>query len=110
MGSENSKPDHVSDAAWERVQEIRMNKIAEKETEIKELNEQKTASILLLTSNVVDYCSKCHDVPGILMLLPSYRKECADARSAVLKDITGMMSNAASEDAARRVINSVKNM
>jgi len=111
MGSENSKPDYVSDAAWERIQAIPITKIPEKETEIKEVDNQKVASVdyvVRLTSDVADYYSKCHDIPSILMLFPGYRKECAAARAAVLKDMTVLIDNAISDETGSQVIATVK--
>lgn len=47
--------------------------------------------MLTFNSHIAEYCSSCHDVPKILMLLPSYRERCFRARYQVLHDVTNLI-------------------
>lgn len=41
-----------------------------------------------LEADFLVYCSACHDVPKIMMVFPSYRKDCAEARKKLLVNAT----------------------
>lgn len=90
MGAQNTKPMNISDAAWERVQNRKLDMIAEAE-------KKKAEDMANVASSFADYCSACNDVPKLLMLLPSYRERCSQARGKLFKDVSGIIANASSD-------------
>lgn len=108
MGSTNSKPDDVSDAAWDKVQQQKLDLIAEKEHKIKEFQRKRQEEMNKFRVHLADYCGKCHDVPGIMMILPSYRKECSDARAKILEDLLDQFNLTESMDTAKKVSDAIK--
>lgn len=90
MGGANTKPMNVSDAAWERVQNRKLDMIAEAE-------KKKADDMAHLASSFSDYCSACNDVPKLLMFFPSYRERCSQARGKLFKDISGVIAHSSSD-------------
>jgi len=108
MGSGNSKPDNVSDEAWERTQTEKFQRISEKENELQLVREKYKNDMVHMAVGISNYCDKCHNVPKILMLLPSYRNECNDARLKLLFNLTELIDDSNSEQATSHIINFLK--
>lgn len=108
MGNGNSKPSNVSDAVWNKVQREKLDLITKKEQEAKDLEKIRQEKCRQLTVDFADYCHKCHDVPKIMMLFPSFRKDCSEARKRVLEDISDQIDIAKSMGTAQQVANATK--
>ena len=107
MGSENSKPSDVSDAAWNKVQQQKLSLIAEKEKEIKEWKKERQEKLEEFSKDLANYCDKC-SVPKVMMLIPSYRKECTEAREKVFNTVTSQINITESIHTAVKVSNAVR--
>lgn len=107
MGAQPTKPTDVSDAAWERTQQRKLETIKEQQAEIQKIKEERHVALTRLKINVLEYCSACHDVPWILMLLPNNRRQCATARSRMLDDMTTLASAIANENIVNDTISKI---
>lgn len=110
MGSSNTKPSDVSDAAWERQQEKKLEMVKE---EIRQRDQFKQEAHHQVTNLVLDYdhyCRACHDVPKVLMLLPSYRNQCSEARGKLINNTMGYVLNTDLVVTREQMIEKINNM
>ena len=110
MGADNSRPVDISDAAWERVQKQKLDLMNEERRKRDEMQKEVSDRIIGLNMDFAEYCSACHDVPKIMMVLPSYRERCARARGKVMNDVTGIVAVTINVERANQMIGEIKNM
>lgn len=110
MGSDNSKPSDVSDATWEKVQYEKLKLINIQTSKLDEENIQLKNNMNQVVADYSDYCSACNDVPKIMMIVPSYRKTCSQAREKILNDVSGMISGTVSIKSTQEMINTINKM
>lgn len=107
MGADNSKPSDVSDKAWERVQNRKLDMIAEETIKQERFAMQTSNVMTMFNDDLVEYCSACHDVPKIMMVLPSYRERCAVARGRVLNNVRDIIVITANKGAGNNTVDQI---
>jgi hypothetical protein len=110
MGQDNSKPDDVSDAAWERYQDKKLDIVREQITEKENLQKEVNDKLLAFNVNFIDYCSACHDVPKPMMVFPSYREKCSLARGKLIGDMTGLLLTSNNIETTNQMIKKINKM
>lgn len=107
MGIDNSKPTDVSDAAWERVQNRKLDMIEQERQKRLVLEIKRYEGMQRLNTDLLQYCSACHDAPRFMMVFPSYRERCSVARGNLLNNVTNIVASSIDQQSADEFINQI---
>ena len=110
MGSNNSKPTDVSDAAWERHQDKKLAILNEEIKENARLQKETNDKMTTFNANLFEYYSACHDTPQVMMMFPSYRNRCSLARGILIHDVTGMLMTSNNLENGKQMIEKINKM
>lgn len=104
MGGQPTKPSDVSDAAWERFQEKKLQAVKDERVELERLTKERQDALVRLIESTLDYCSVCHDVPGAMMIFPSRREKCNVARRRMVGEMLQLNTAGVAEELVARTI------
>lgn len=110
MGAQPTKPNDVSDAAWERTQQRKLEAVQEEQAVLRKLNDEKNETLRRVTIDLLDYCSACNDIPSYLMIFPSYRQRCRETRTRLLGNVVDIAKAISEEDRAIKAISKISRL
>lgn len=107
MGADNSKPTDVSDAAWERVQNRKLDMIQQESQRRLMLEIERNEAMTKFNQDILEYCSACHDVPRFMMVFRSDRERCYKARENLLNNVTTIARSSMNQRSADEIIEKI---